>query len=390
MANEFNIKSGLKLNDYSFPSSIGASGQSMIVNAGGTGLEFSAISVVSGTTGTLPVFTGTSAIGDSIITQIGTTAIKLTGDSIITSQLTVGELNIDATTVFKVKGDAGINRIVEFQTSTGSNAVFVYNDGTSFLGGGVGIGNSGVAPNTDAIRISGADFNRCVVASSTRANGDVTGIYSKLSFSNSGVNIAGYFEAVNGGTGGHVALQIVDGTEGTDKVLISDANGVATWQTNTGGFTHYLGEDFGGGIIYYLYKDSSNVEHGLIVSKTESDEVWQATGTLTGADRTEDGSFNTALMTSSDAATYATGLTGGGFSDWYVPSIDELSLLWHSRFHTNAALRAGAFTLLSSTALYWSSTETTTTDAYLFRFANGYQNDFAKNSARTVRGVRSF
>jgi hypothetical protein len=172
---------------------------------------------------------------------------------------------------------------------------------------------------------------------------------------------------------------------GYDDESLSEKNG-ATVSSIGGGFVHYLGEDFGGGIIYHLYKGSDGLEHGLIVSKTESTAVWQATGTLTGADRTEDGAYNTGLMTLSDAESYVTGLGAG----WYLPSIDELSLLWHNRFHANAALRAGAFTLLSSTALYWSSTETTSIDAFLFRFANGYMNDFAKNSIRTVRAIRSF
>ena len=87
---------------------------------------------------------------------------------------------------------------------------------------------------------------------------------------------------------------------GYDDESLSEKTG-ATVSSIGGGFVHYLGEDFGGGIIYHLYKGSDGLEHGLIVSKTESTAVWQATGTLTGADRTEDGAYNTGLMTLSDA-----------------------------------------------------------------------------------------
>ena len=33
-----------------------------------------------------------------------------------------------------------------------------------------------------------------------------------------------------------------------------------------GNFTHYIGEEFGGGVIFHLWKDAQGIEHGLIVS----------------------------------------------------------------------------------------------------------------------------
>ena len=86
-------------------------------------------------------------------------------------------------------------------------------------------------------------------------------------------------------------------------------------QSPIGGFTHYLGEAFNGGIIYYLYKGSDGLEHGLIVALTESSAAWQTSGTLVNANRTEDGAYNTTLMTGSPAATYIESLGAG----WYLP-----------------------------------------------------------------------
>jgi hypothetical protein len=160
-----------------------------------------------------------------------------------------------------------------------------------------------------------------------------------------------------------------------------------------GGFTHYLGEEFEGGVIYYLYKDSGGVEHGLIVNKAEQAlTIWQNTGTLTGADRTEDGAYNTSLMTDSPAEVYVTGLTDGGFTDWYLPSIDELNLLWDNRYSANKALRAivGA-DLLSNTDNYWSSTESTDAKAYFFNFFNGNTfTNFKTTTSYSGRAIRSF
>ena len=147
----------------------------------------------------------------------------------------------------------------------------------------------------------------------------------------------------------------------------------------------HLGKDTLGGIVYYIYIGSDGNQHGLIVNKTESTAAWQATGILTNANRTEDGTFNTALMSSSAAATYATGLGAG----WYLPSIDELALLYYNRFTTNKALRTGGFTLLSNSD-YWSSTEDTATNAFHFDFYSGLAFYNGKSSTLSVRAVRAF
>lgn len=168
----------------------------------------------------------------------------------------------------------------------------------------------------------------------------------------------------------------------TPYALFAKSAGTST----PSGFTHYLGEAFNGGIIFYLYKGSDGLEHGLIVALTESTAQWQSSATLVNANRTEDGAFNTALMTNSPAATYIAGLGAG----WYLPSIDELGLLYYNRYSVQKALRAGGSTLLSNTALYWSSTEYFATIAYYFNFANGYASNGNKSATNTVRGVRAF
>ena len=168
----------------------------------------------------------------------------------------------------------------------------------------------------------------------------------------------------------------------TPYALFAKSAGTST----PSGFTHYLGEAFNGGIIFYLYKGSDGLEHGLIVALTESTAQWQSSATLVNANRTEDGAFNTALMTDSPAAAYIAGLGAG----WYLPSIDELRKLYHNRYYVQKALRAGGNTLLSSAGYYWSSTEYSSTIASNFGFYNGYADYFYKTNTVTVRGVRAF
>jgi len=123
-----------------------------------------------------------------------------------------------------------------------------------------------------------------------------------------------------------------------------------------------------------------------VVSKTESTGTWSGS-TLVGADRTEDGAYNTNLMPAgSTAKTWVTGLG----ADWYLPSIDELSILWHNRFHVNKTARAIGSTLLSITAVYWSSTESNATYAFYFFFTGGYPGYDHKAITYSVRAVRAF
>jgi hypothetical protein len=184
----------------------------------------------------------------------------------------------------------------------------------------------------------------------------------------------------NGATGpqGPIGLTGPQGTQG-----IAGTNGT---NAGVGGFSHYLGEAFNGGIIYYLYKGSDGLEHGLIVALTESTAAWQTTSTLVSANRTEDGEYNTTLMTGSPAATYIAGLGAG----WYLPSIDELGLLFYNRYSAQKGLRSGGNTLLSVTATYWSSNEFNATNAYFFYFSNGYVGGNLKTGTYAVRGVRAF
>ena len=147
----------------------------------------------------------------------------------------------------------------------------------------------------------------------------------------------------------------------------------------------YLGQDTLGGIVYYIYLDQNGNQHGLIVSKTETTAQWQSNTSTTGATRSWDGVYNTALMTNSPAKTWVTSLGAG----WYLPSIDELSILYHNRFQADIALNNAGATLLADHA-YWSSTELLPTDAFLFFFLFGIADYNGKTVPGNVRAVRAF
>jgi len=168
-----------------------------------------------------------------------------------------------------------------------------------------------------------------------------------------------------------------------------------------GNFTHYIGEKFGGGVIYHLWKDSSGVEHGLIVDKSDLSvgHVWSNRDqTLIGttAQSSWDGLSNSNAIIgqashTSSAAALCLNSTNGGQSDWYLPSLDELSLLWHSRFNVNKTLSTiNGATVLPFSAYYWSSTEFNATNSWFVYFSDGDTNETFKTSTGSVRAVRTF
>jgi hypothetical protein len=178
-------------------------------------------------------------------------------------------------------------------------------------------------------------------------------------------------------------------TAGTNVNITGEGSAANPYVVNStaGGGTRYLGEEYDGGIVYYIYTGSDRLEHGLIVSKTESTATWSGS-TLVGANRTEDGAYNTSLMpTGAGTARILVESFGAG---WYLPSIDELSLLWQNRYHVNKTARAIGSTLLSRNSTYWSSTEYTAAEAYYFHFLSGAVSWYGKGLLPLVRAVRAF
>jgi len=181
----------------------------------------------------------------------------------------------------------------------------------------------------------------------------------------------------------------ITGTGTTGNPYVVNASG-------GGSAARYLGEEYLGGIIYYLYLDANGVQRGLIVSKTQTNTQWQSTNSLTNANRSWDGAFNTNLMTNSPARTWInnnfnTGGLNAGAGVWYLPSIDELRLIFDNRSFINKWLNNAGGTLLT-TAVYWSSTEDGVNDAWIFNFFSGGANFslVSKSNDRSVRAIRAF
>ena len=84
--------------------------------------------------------------------------------------------------------------------------------------------------------------------------------------------------------------------------------------------------------------------------------------------------------TSNKVITRARAYTGGGLSDWFVPSKDELNQLYLRR------ATVGGFTSTS----YWSSSEFSATNVYEQDFSNGNSWNNGKSGGDTLRPIRAF
>lgn len=171
------------------------------------------------------------------------------------------------------------------------------------------------------------------------------------------------------------------------------------------GFTHYVGELFGGGIIFDVYKDASGAEHGLIATLTDisSGSSWWTVNsdyTTPAGISFWDGEANTnAIVTAGGGGTSAASLcansTIGGQTDWYLPSADQLLLLRNVKYNINKVLSTtpGASRILD-TSDYWSSTETdvvgTINQAYWVSMRMGEFGRWSKNDSYPIRAVRNF
>jgi hypothetical protein len=213
--------------------------------------------------------------------------------------------------------------------------------------------------------------------------------------------------------GGFVKLPLDGDTSKTNELqLLSISNdtiflsggGFVKLPSNNGSSTpHYIGEQFGGGVIFYLWKDSAGVEHGLIVDKTGyTAPEWSNIYNIAigpSASSSWDGLSNSNAIVgqaghTNSAAALCLNSTNGGKNDWYLPSIDELSLLWQNRFIVNKSLSTiGGAIVLDYSLSYWSSTEYDSATAGNFSFNITYLNNGNSNlkmNGGAVRAIRAF
>jgi hypothetical protein len=153
--------------------------------------------------------------------------------------------------------------------------------------------------------------------------------------------------------------------------------------------TLIIGQPFEGGIIFYL--DGSG-NHGLVCSDSNvsySSSLWGCPTTLVGTSASVgSGAQNTAnIVAQSCAGTYSAArlcydAITNGYSDWFLPSIGELVLMYNNL----SLIGLGNF----QNGIYWSSSEWSASNAYYLNFNNGTQFPYSKVGYCAIRPIRAF
>jgi len=126
-----------------------------------------------------------------------------------------------------------------------------------------------------------------------------------------------------------------------------------------------IGDEYGGGIVFFV---DGTGEHGLIAAKED------LRGHSSGG---QEGRF---VWLDAKAACHD--FVSNGYSDWFLPNKEQLNQLY---------LRKGVVGGFADYSTgYWSSSESSVTNAWLQLFVNGYQSHSNKGYVSRVRAVRAF
>jgi hypothetical protein len=160
-----------------------------------------------------------------------------------------------------------------------------------------------------------------------------------------------------------------------------------------------IGDTHQGGIIFYLDANGG----GLIAAPTDSDSavVWGCDGyAIIGADGTAIGTGNqntidieVGCTKYGTAADICANLTLGGYSDWFLPSKDELNEMYLNIGLGSSLGNIGNFIGDGKVLLYWSSSQVSANYAWWQELSGGAQytsGDATKDGTFYVRAVRAF
>jgi hypothetical protein len=175
-------------------------------------------------------------------------------------------------------------------------------------------------------------------------------------------------------------------------------NSVGTAYGNTLTFTTLnltVGQSYQGGKIAYIFVPGDNGYiagqiHGLIATTSNQSlgSQWGCSGTsivgtstVLGTGLANTSAIVNGCVTTTIAAAICNNLSFGGYTDWYLPSRDELSKLYSNR------TLIGGF----SNVPYWSSSQASSTTAWSINFSTGASSSTtSKTTSMYVRAIRKF
>ena len=166
--------------------------------------------------------------------------------------------------------------------------------------------------------------------------------------------------------------------------------------------TYAIGDFFQGGIVFYILQAGdigyvAGEDHGLIAATSDQSTsaewgcngiaISVANGTAIGTGIQNTIAIEAGCTTPGIAADLCANYTDGTYSDWFLPSKDELNEMWKNIGQGNAL---GLGNIGGFADYYWSSTDNGTSSAWYQNFTNGGQGSLSKSGNLSVRAVRAF
>lgn len=167
-----------------------------------------------------------------------------------------------------------------------------------------------------------------------------------------------------------------------------------------------VGDYAQGGVVFWVDETG---QHGLVAAKVDQDGgsgIQWYNGSYTDTEAHGDGVYagemNTMLIIAnqgSNSNDYAAGVcanytvteSGVTYGDWYLPSKEELNLMYQNKATIDATAGANGGSGFAS-EYYWSSTEYNNNNNYAWKqnVGSGYQGYGYKNGPTRVRAIRAF
>ena len=159
---------------------------------------------------------------------------------------------------------------------------------------------------------------------------------------------------------------------------------------------HYAIGDTGpaGGIVFYVTSggmhglEAAPVDQGNALWDCQGASIAGATGTAVGTGAANTAAIVAGCAVAGTAAKVADAYSLNGYDDWFLPSKDELNLMYTKigPGATASLTNVGGF----ANVYYWSSTEFDANFAWGQDFIDGFQGTGTKNDTLRVRAVRAF
>jgi hypothetical protein len=265
-----------------------------------------------------------------------------------------------------------------------------------------GFGHSALIANSTGNDNTAVGYNSLI--STTGSQNTAIGSTSNVAAAKSNSTAIGYGASVSDNNTIQLGNTSVTDVKTSGKVTASQfvvSGGTATQVLMANGSygtmpaAHYVGESYGGGIVFYVY---DNGQHGLIAATSDqtTGERWALYTSRVGGAQVDGigaGMANTKLIinsleynSQSAARTcfnyYATQNVGGVniyYTDWYLPSKTELLLLYQQRSTVGGFVSGG---------YYWTSQQVNDQDSYAWTMGFTGSGDMSSSGLKTLTSIR--